>query len=226
MQARSQEVLGRAKITYSQAVIAMSAAASSPTAAVVPPAASAGTGAGAGPLVVRSDTEVSDLPRGRAAYGRRAIAKMAGVGAAAAIAGVLAIFAVFTVVRFGYERFWLPRLWPLRPPEPTPKLAVIVLEAMLHPPRLTLKERAARWLVNLGFAGCTLALVLAFTAAQSVLPWWALALWAACGWVIGILALYRFTRSTARDATRAWRGLTAMGVQGLVLMLAGSARWL
>ena len=226
VQARSQEVLSRARIKYSEAVIAMSAAASSPPAALAPsPAASAGSEV-AGPLIIASDAEADKLPQGRAGYGRRAIAKMVGVGTATVLAGTLAIFAVFAVVRFAYERFWLPRLWPLSMPEPTPKLAEIVLEAMLHPPRLDLTARAARWLVNLGLLGCALALALAFTAAQRVLPGWTLGLCAAAGWALGIVALYRFTRSTARDATRAWRGLTALCLQAMVLLLAGSARWL
>lgn len=213
--ARSQELLSRARIDYSEDVLAQAAA-----------AASALSAAGSGPQNLRSNAERADLPQGRVRVGRGLKAMMTGAGAGAVLAGLLAVSAVFTWVRFGYERFWLPRLWPLRPPESTPRLLSIVFRAIARPASLTFTERASRWLVSIGFLGCVGALAWAFLAASRLVPWWVLALYAALGWVLGILALYRLPVPSLRDATRAWQPATALGTQALVLSLAGSAYWL
>lgn len=223
---RSQDVLSRARISYSEAAVALAPEAPPPAGqAPSPPAAGASASDSTGPVSL-ADAGNIGLPQGRKGYTRREWARMASVGAAALLAGTLAVFAVFTVVRFGYDRFWLPRLWPFKRPEPTPRLLVIVLEAMLRPPTLTVTQRASRWVVNLGFLCAAAAVAWAFETTTRQVPVWGLVPCAAVGWAMGVLLLYKFAKSSARDATRAWRGVTALGTQGLVLMLAASLRWI
>jgi EpsD family peptidyl-prolyl cis-trans isomerase len=225
--ARTQEAVSRARIVYADEVLAAAPAASAPAPA---PVLAADTGLGPAParraLGVQPDAAVPDLPQGRVGYSRAAKLKMAAAGTGAVLAGTLAVWAVFALVRFGYGRFWLPRLWPLRPPERTPRLLQIIGKAFLRPRTLTALQRSMLWLLGIGFFGSALGLGSAFVAASRHAPGWALVLYAGLGWVLGILALYGLARTPLRQASPKWQGLTALGTQGMVWSLAVSARWL
>ncbi len=243
--ARSDEILNKARISYTAAADALSTAAAAAAVAPAPaaaaavaasagrpsPAASSPTDGAArpaaerGPVIVQPDIALVELPRGRIESPRRVLARRAAVGGAAAVGGFLTMLMLFAMVRYGYQRIWLPRLWRIQRPESTPSLLKIVAEAVLHPSTLKVpwSRRVQRWVLTLGVAGCGIAAAMAGSAMARHLEPWVLVVAALVGWLCGILATYAFARSRWRERTQNWRGMPVVILQLLLLGLSVSA---
>lgn len=222
----SQQVIEKSRIEYTEAATALSApaVAAAASAPKPPEAVASGAAADSGPLIVAPE-RLAELPRGLTESPRRILLRKIAIGVGAFLLGGAWLLMLVAVVRFSFERYWLPHLWPLRQPLQTPSLVRIVAEAVVQPStaRVSWLGVTLRVLTLLGVVACAIAPVMAFSAGLRHVPQWLMVGGLALGWLLGIVLANLLGRRELGTRKPTWGIGPVLGYQVMVLLLCGLA---
>jgi hypothetical protein len=153
------------------------------------------------------------------------MARKVAIGLGALMVGAAWLLMLAAVVRNSFERYWLPHLWPLKPPVETPSLVRIVAEAVVQPSTASVSWATIglRLMSLMGVLACVALPVMAFSAGLKHLPKGPIAAALVAGWVLGIVLTHLQAHRTWHLKRPSLGAGPVFGYQVLILLLCGLA---